>query len=228
MNAPWLPPIQIPKFPPQQALYQNISAPPPNQFFPTPPAQNFLRPVAERLEILRREEERRKQVEQDKLNTEKLLDVTENTNPPPSSILRSEPPIPRPSIVLPLSRPTFPPPRPNVAPLIPNFDPRMFSSLAENVPPIPNLRITPLTSNITHLGTASPTVVAAAPTFFAASPSPVVDAPTRPSTHPPIVAASPSLPGVNSPSVVDAPPAVSTPPRHNVPILDLPLLYLPI
>ena len=100
MNAPWLPPM-IPQLPPRQVLHQNIFAPPPNQFIPTPPAQHFFRPVAERLEILRREEERREQVEQDKLNSEKLLDATEITNPPPSCILQSESPAPRPYMMLP-------------------------------------------------------------------------------------------------------------------------------
>ena len=60
--------------------------------------------VAERREILRREEEMRKKVEQDNRNTEKLLHVTENTNPPQSSILLSEPHVPLPSMVLPLPR----------------------------------------------------------------------------------------------------------------------------
>ena len=100
MNAPLPPPIQIPRLPPRPALNGNINAPLPNQFVPMPPIQHFFRPVTERREILRREEERRKQIEQDRLNTEKLLDVTQNSIPPPSSILQSEQPVPRPSMIL--------------------------------------------------------------------------------------------------------------------------------
>ena len=166
INVPCLPPM-IPQLP-QQALYQNIFAPPPNQFIPTPPTHHFFRPVDERREILRREEERREQVEQDKLNSEKLLDVTEDTDPPPSCILQLEPPAPRPYMI-------SLPPRLNVPPPIPNFGPRGFASLSETVPHIPNLIITPIAYNLTHLGT--PEVVSTVPTAVSPSLPPVSDNP---------------------------------------------------
>lgn len=72
-------PPRIPTMPP------SISTPPP------PPAldSTFFTPMPERREIIVRQEQERKKQEQDKLNSARLLDATENASPPPSPILES-------------------------------------------------------------------------------------------------------------------------------------------